>query len=126
MDKVLTTLINVFFSWEALLIAFAVFAVLQALRKVLTRKDLDTGSLTGVAQNRWFRLFLPMYPYALALGLVVIPGVPFPQQIQTLAAKILFAIWAGFLSDKSYQIIKRILGTVFGIKSGACTKSSIG
>jgi|WetSurSiteA1Bulk_404760.scaffolds.fasta_scaffold13999_2 hypothetical protein len=107
MDKITDVLIN----WQVLLISFAVFAVLGVLRAVGTKKDPKTGAaLGGFAENTWFKRFLPIYPYLLSVGLVFIPGVPLPELVGTaLAVKILFAIYAAWLSDKVYQIIKKYL-----------------
>lgn len=107
MDKIA----DVFINWQVLLISFGVFAVLGVLRALGTKKDPKTGeAIGGWAENTWFRRFLPVYPYLLAGGIVFIPGVPLPEMVgKTLAVKVLYAIYAGWLSDKVYQVIKHYL-----------------
>lgn len=107
MDKITDVLLN----WQVLLISFAVFALLGILRALGTKKDPKTGeAMGGWAECTWFRRFLPIYPYLLSTGIVFIPGVPLPDQVgKTLAVKIMYALYAGWLSDKVYQIIKHYL-----------------
>lgn len=107
-------------SWEAFLLAFAAFAVIGVIRGVGTRKDKDGKVVGGWAQSRPFKMFLPVYPYILCLGFIFIPGIPIPEKVGTaLGAKILFALWCGWLSDKAFEIVKRILEKGFNMKFGA-------
>jgi hypothetical protein len=111
-DKIVNVLVN----WQALLVAFASFALLGVVRAVGTRKDKDGKVIGGFSQNRWFQMFLPVYPYILALGAVFAPGLPLPVELsKTLAVKILFGIWAGWLSGFSYQLVKKVLEKGFGV-----------
>ena len=101
---------EVFINWQVLLIAFAAFAVLGVVKKLGTKKNKDKKVVGGFAQNCWFLKFLPVYPYALTMGLCFIPGVPLPAVVtKTLAVKILFGIYAGWLSGFSFQVVKSVL-----------------
>lgn len=116
MDKIT----SVMASWEAFLLAFAAFAVIGVIRGIGTRKDKDGKVTGGWAQSRPFKMFLPVYPYILALGFIFIPGVPIPEKVGTaLGARILFALWCGWLSDKAFEIVKRVLEKGFNMKFGA-------
>jgi hypothetical protein len=104
-------------SWEAFLLAFAAFAILGVVRQMGTKKDTKGKVVGGWAQSRPFRMLLPVYPYVLCLGMIFIPGVPLPEKLgAALGAKLLFALWAGWLSDKSFEIVKRILEKGFNVK----------
>lgn len=118
MDK-LDTIAEVFVNWQVLLTSFAVFAIVSLLRQLGTKKDKDGVVTGGWAENRYFKVILPVLPYLLAIGLIFIPGVPMPEIVakcspKLLAVKILYGIYAGWLSDKSYQVVKKVLEK-FGI-----------
>jgi archaellum biogenesis protein FlaJ (TadC family) len=109
--------VAVFVSWQAIFLAFVSFIVLQLIRKVGSKMDAETGAKTkGLAQHRSFQMFLPLYPYLITLGLVFIPGTPIPEVMgTTFAVKIFFALWCGWISGFSYQIVKKILEKGFGM-----------
>jgi hypothetical protein len=116
MDKITAVMA----SWEAFLLAFAAFAVIGVLRQVGTRKDAKGNVTGGWAQSRPFKMLLPVYPYVLTLGAIFIPGVPIPAAVGTaIGAKILFALWCGWLSDKAFEIVKRVLEKGFNMQFGA-------
>lgn len=105
MDKIT----EVFLNWQVLLVAFAAFAVLGVVRNVGTKRK-DGKVVGGFAQHQIFLRLLPLYPYVLALGFCFIPGVPLPEIVtKTLAVKILFGIYAGWLSGFSFQLVKSVL-----------------
>lgn len=107
-------------SWEAFLLAFSAFAVIGVIRGIGTRKDANGKVVGGWAQSRPFQMLLPVYPYVLTLGFIFIPGIPLPAKVGTaLGAKILFALWCGWLSDKAFEIVKRVLEKGFNMKFGA-------
>ena len=115
MDKITAVMA----SWEAFLLAFAAFAIIGVLRQVGTRKNKKGDVEGGWAQSRPFKMLLPVYPYVLCLGAVFIPGIPLPEKVGVaLGAKILFALWAGWLSDKAFEIVKRVLEKGFNMKFG--------
>jgi len=105
----LKTLGDIFLNWQVLLISFGAFAVLGVVRKMGTKYEGDKETnqiIGGFAQHRWFKTFLPVYPYLLAGGLCFVPGIPLPDKVgATVALKLLYGIYAGWLSDKSYQLI---------------------
>lgn len=117
MDK----MAEIFLNWQVLLISFATFAVVRLLRALGTQRDPKTKEVTGGwAEHYWFRRFLPIYPYAISFALCFLPGVPMPEVVvtgKTLAIKILYAIYTGWLSEKIYQIVKRFLEEK-GVKIG--------
>jgi hypothetical protein len=116
MDKIT----SVMASWEAFLLAFAAFAVIGVLRQVGTRKDSRKNVIGGWAQSRPFKMLLPIFPYVICLGVIWIPGIPIPEKVGTaMGAKILFALWCGWLSDKAFEIVKRVLEKGFNMKFGA-------
>ena len=107
------TLGEIFFNWQVLLISFSAFTVLKLVRKVGTKLEGGkTGGapIGGFAQHRTFRTFLPVYPYILAMGLCFLPGIPLPEQVSaTIALKVMYGVYAGWLADKSYQVIDGIV-----------------
>jgi hypothetical protein len=118
MDK-LDQLSDVFFNWQVLLIAFSAFAVVSVLRQLGTKKDKDGAIIGGWAEGKFFKVFLLVLPYLLTCGLVFVPGVPLPEVVtkaapKLMAVKVLYGIYAGWLSDKSYQVVKKVLEK-FGI-----------
>lgn len=105
MDKIT----EVFLNWQVLLISFAAFAVLGLVKNLGTKKK-GKEIAGGFAQHHLFKRFLPVYPYILAMGLCFIPGIPLPAVVtKTLAVKILFGIYAGWLSGFSFQMVKSVL-----------------
>ena len=112
-------IVDVFVSWQVLLLSFAAFAVLSVVRKIGTRKE-GSKVVGGWAQSRAFKLLLPAYPYVLTLGVVFVPGVPLPEVAsETVAVKLLFGIYAGWLSSFSFQLVKNVLEKGFNMKFGA-------
>jgi hypothetical protein len=108
-------IITIFVSWEALLVAFTSFIILQIIRRVGTNID-EGGNKKGPTQHRFFQMFLPLYPYLLTIGLIFIPGVPTPAALEkTIAVKILFGLWTGWISGFSYQIVKKVLEKGFNM-----------
>lgn len=115
----LDQLSDVFVNWQVLLVSFVAFAIVSVLRQAGTKKDKDGVIVGGWAENRYFKVLLPVLPYFLAIGLIFIPGVPLPDVVmkaspKLLAVKILYGVYAGWLSDKSYQVVKKVLEK-FGI-----------
>jgi len=107
-------------SWQPFMLAFAAFAVIGVIRGVGTRKDANGKVVGGWAQSRPFKMLLPVYPYIITFGLVFVPGIPIPEKVGTaVGAKILYALWCGWLSDKAFEIVKRVLDKGFNMKFGA-------
>lgn len=107
-------------SWEPFLLALGASAVIGMLRKMGSVKDANGKVIGGWAQGRVFKMLLPVLPYVFTLGFVFIPGVPMPEKVgNALGAKLLYALWCGWLSDKVFEIVKRVLDKGFGLKFGA-------
>jgi len=101
---------DIFLNWQVLLISFATFALLGVIKSIGTTKDKDGNIMGGVAQHKWFQTFLPAFPYVMALILCFLPGVPLPEIVtKTIAVKVLYSVYAGWLSDKSYQLITNVI-----------------
>lgn len=112
MDKI----VDVFVNWQALLLAVVSFIVVGLLRGLGTKKDKEGKVIGGFAQNNAFQMFMPLYPYLITVGAVFIPGVPLPEGVgKTIAVKIFFGLWAGWLSGYSFQVVKKILEKGFGM-----------
>ena len=112
MDQITDVLIN----WQAFLISFAAFAIIGVIRAVGTRKK-EGKVVGGWAQSRVFKMLLPVLPYLITFGIVFLPDAPLPEQVTaSVTVKILYAIWAGWLSDKTFQIVKRVLEKGFNMK----------
>lgn len=113
-DKIFSVIV----SWQAVLLSFAIFVILGLIRGFGTKK-VDGVVVGGWAQSKWFKMFLPLYPYVLSSGLVLIPGIPLPTGMTaTVGAKILYAIWCGWFSDKVYQIVKSVLEKGLNVQFG--------
>lgn len=113
MDKLLGVLV----SWQAILLSFCAFAVVGVVRASGTRKDKDGKVVGGWAQSRLFKSLLPVLPYVFTLSFVFIPGTPIPKAAAaSVATKILYGILTGWLSDKSYQIVKTAMERGLNIK----------
>lgn len=111
MDK----LSHIFISWQSVLVAFVVFIIIKLVRSIGTRKD-EKGKNIGFAENKWFKMFLPVYPYLLSSGMVFIPDFPIPAALDpNLTVKLMFAVYIGWLSDKAFQIVKQILKKGFNV-----------
>lgn len=112
MDKITAVIV----SWQAFLLAFAAFAIIGVVRNMGTKKE-NGVVVGGWAQSNVFKMLLPLTAYVICLGLVFVPGIPLPAELPaTVGAKVLYAIWCGWFSDKSYQVIKSILEKGFGVK----------
>jgi hypothetical protein len=107
---------DVFVNWQALLLAVVSFIIVGLLRGLGTKKDKDGKVIGGFAQSNAFQMFTPLYPYLITIGAVFIPGVPLPDGVvKTVAVKIFFGLWAGWLSGYSFQVIKKVLEKGFGM-----------
>lgn len=102
---------DVFVSWQIVLISFCTFIILSTIKRFGTKKNKKTNKIIGgFAHSKLWKILQPVMPYIIALGLIFIPGVPLPESVdKTLAVKIMFGLVAGFLPDKSFQIVKNIL-----------------
>ncbi len=102
---------DVFVSWQLVLISFCTFIILSTIKRFGTKKNKKTNKIIGgFAHSKLWKILQPVMPYIIALGLIFIPGVPLPESVdKTLAVKIMFGLVAGFLPDKSFQIVKNIL-----------------
>lgn len=105
---------EVFFNWQVLLVSFVAFAVVSIIRQLGTKKDKDGNVTGGWAESKYFKVLLPILPYGLALGVIFVPSFPLPEVVtkaapKLMAIKILYGIYAGWLSDKSYQVVKKVL-----------------
>lgn len=107
MDKIA----DVFLSWQILLISLCTFIVFSTIKRIGTKRSEDKSKVIGgFAHSKPWKMLQPAIPYPIAIGLVFIPGVPLPELVmKTLAVKIMFALVAGWLADKSFQIVKGIL-----------------
>lgn len=106
MDKIT----DVFLNWQVLLISFVAFAILGVVRAVGTRKNAKGEIIGGWAQTRCFQIGLPVYPYIITMGLVFLPGIPMPEAVtSTLAVKLLYGVYSGWLSGFSFQLVKNVL-----------------
>jgi hypothetical protein len=105
---------DVFFNWQVLLLSFAAFVIVSIIRTIGTRKDKDGQVIGGWAENRYFNISLLLMPYAITIGLVFVPCMPLPEVVvkaapKLLVVKFLYGVYAGWLSDKSYQVVKKVL-----------------
>jgi hypothetical protein len=106
----ISNILDVFINWQVLLLSFGVFAILGTIRAVGTKRDPKTNeAIGGFAEWTWFKRFLPIYPYILSLALVCIPGIPLPAIVTTKIVRFLYGVYAGWLTDKVYQVIKNYL-----------------
>jgi hypothetical protein len=106
MDKI----VDVFLSWQIVLISFCTFIVLSTIKRLGTKKNDEKKIVGGFAHSKPWKMLQPVFPYPIAVGLVFIPGVPLPElATSTLAVKIMFALVAGWLADKVFQIVKGVL-----------------
>lgn len=112
MEKIVDVLVN----WQALLVAFASFALLGVIRALGTTKDKDGKIVGGFSQSKYFQMFTPTYPYLISMAFVFAPGLPLPVELsKTLAVKLMFGLWTGWLSGFSYQLAKKVLEKGFGV-----------
>ena len=99
-------IVDIFLSWEILLISISVFVVQTVIKRVGTRKD-GKKVVGGFAHSKIYKTIQPIVPYPIAVGLVFIPGVPLPEAMtETVAVKVLVALVAAFFADKAYQLVK--------------------
>lgn len=108
-----------FLNWQSLAAAFGSFILLGLIRRLGTKKNAEGKVTGGFAQNKWFNAFTPLYPYILAV--VIVLFLPLPKIIvelgkKTIMAKILFGLYAGWLSGYSFQVIKKFLENAFSVK----------
>ncbi len=106
MDKI----VDVFLSWQIILISFCTFIVLSTIKRLGTETNGAKEIVGGFAHSKPWKMLQPIMPYPISVGLCFIPGVPMPAMADTsLATKIMFALVAGWLADKVFQIAKGIL-----------------
>jgi hypothetical protein len=102
--------LDVFLNWQSVLMSFGVFVVVGLVRKIGTQVDGKGAVVGGFAQNKLFRMLLPLYPYALATMFCLVPKAPLPDVVKISAfTKILYGLYTGWLSALSVQLIKGIL-----------------
>jgi len=98
-------IVEILISWQALLISLSVSTILHLIKA------------TYLYDRKWFKAFMPLYPFVLAVGIVLIPGIDPPAPIKSTVPEILYGVYAGWLSSFSFQLFKSVLKKGFGLKS---------
>ena len=105
MDKIT----EVFLSWQVLLISFCTFIILSTIKRVGTRRD-GKKIVGGYAHTKPFKMLQPVMPYPVSIGICFVPGVPLPELAGgSMATRIMFALVAGWMADKVFQVVKGVL-----------------
>ena len=105
MDKI----IELFMSWQIVLISFCTFIVISTVKRMGTKTD-GGKVVGGFAHSKPWKMLLPISPYPISIGLCFIPGVPLPEMANSsIATKVLFALIAGWMADKVFQVVKGVL-----------------
>lgn len=103
---------DIFLSWQIILISFSTFIILGTVKRLGTKVDKDDKKkvVGGFAHHPIWKSLQPILPYPISVGICFMPGVPLPGPATTsLATQIMFGLVAGWLADKVFQIIKKIL-----------------
>lgn len=105
MDKIA----DMFLSWQIILISFCTFIVISTVKRVGTKKE-GKKITGGYAHSKPFKMLAPVMPYPVSVGICFVPGVPLPEMAGgSLATRIMFALVAGWMADKVFQLVKGIL-----------------
>ena len=100
---------DVFLSWQIILISFCTFIVLSTIKRIGTKKE-GKKVVGGFAHTKPWKMFQPVFPYPISIGICFVPGVPLPEMANTtVAVKVMFALVAGWMADKVFQVVKGIL-----------------
>jgi Na+/citrate or Na+/malate symporter len=100
---------SIFLSWQMIVVPLAIFIQMKLLRRAVK------GDSKNKVERKYFSMFLPVYPYLIALIIVFIPSFNLPEPLpSTVIAKLLFALVVGWMPDKSFQIVKRIIKKASG------------
>lgn len=106
MDNVLQALL----SWQFVLFCLACAAVTFVARKIV-EFVLDNPKIHASKTSKfWTDLFLPIFPILFGpLGAWLASNFPYPQGLESVSARVVFGLVAGFLSGLVYRIIKSLL-----------------
>lgn len=100
MDNIITTLL----SWQFISFGLAISAILFVLKTVIEFwKTIREAKL-------WKEVFLPILPVIIgSAGAVVLSSYPYPENITTVSARLVFGLIAGLFSGLIYRIIKALI-----------------
>lgn len=107
MDSVLYAL----FSWNFLFFCLGIAALTFVARKLVEYFILDNPKLPGNKSSKlWQSLLLPIGPVCSGalIGLLA-SKYPYPQGIESISARVLFGLVAGFLSGLVYRVLKGMM-----------------
>lgn len=104
MDNIITTL----FSWQFISFCLAISAVLFVLK---TTAEYIMSLWKPIQGSKlWKELFLPILPVVIgSVGAVVLSSYPYPENITTISARLVFGLIAGLFSGLIYRIIKALI-----------------
>jgi hypothetical protein len=58
---------------------------------------------------KWYKRFQPAVAPVVGVGLWMIPGMPVPENISTLAARVMFGLWTGLTCTWGYKQAKTLM-----------------
>ena len=99
------TALNALLSWQFILFALGIFAIVWTLRTVV-----EFAVPKVIGKTWWEKLFLPILP--LVLGIVIAKfatNYAYPDGLSSFSGRELFGLVAGMFSGLTYQVVKGML-----------------
>jgi hypothetical protein len=121
--------VNNFFGWHTLVFMLGCYVLTFFTRRVLETAipslpmkadENDPAPSYPTVMSRWWnKVIVYVLPVAFGalLGLVA-KKYPFPDGFQSVSARLLFGVFAGFFSGFVFKIVTQIIGKKFGVDLG--------
>lgn len=84
------------FAWPILLLALGAMIIIYVVRRVVPQID----------KSKLARRLMPLYPIAICVPVSLIPQFPLAEDW---VSRVLTGLWAAFLSQFAYQLIRKVL-----------------
>lgn len=102
MDNVLSL-----FSWQLVLFSLGVFVTMYIFRTVI---EYILSQWKAIESKLWNDLLLPTMPAIIGcVAAIVLTTYPYPENVTTLDARIVFGLVSGFFSGLVYRVVKKMI-----------------
>ncbi len=104
MDNVITILL----SWQFVSFSLAISAILFVIKTVV---EYIVSLWKPIQESKlWKELFLPILPVIIgSVGAALLSSFPYPENLTTVSARLVFGLIAGLFSGLIYRIIKALV-----------------
>lgn len=106
-----------------MLLGLSIAGITFVIRKIV-EYVMAVSKAAAKEDTLWEKLILPILPVLLGMGMGLMTGLPFPAEIVTVGARVVFGLVAGLLSTLLYRIINATFAQKIDALKTALTKTN--